>query len=163
MEEIDTLITQIPFDISGKIFRSAMPFSPYDDSGSIWIQYKVNKINAVVILAEPQEYLVHAKRDLVKFYQSEGLEVLKLPIPDFKIPEDKVAFEEILKKVISLAENGKNVAVHCMAGYGRTGTFLACLAKRHLNFNGMDAIEWIRKSIPGALENQNQEKFVREF
>jgi protein-tyrosine phosphatase len=50
-----------------------------------------------------------------------------------------------------------------MAGVGRTGTFMACMAKRHLSLDGQAAIDWVRQFIPGALESPIQERFVLEF
>jgi hypothetical protein len=46
---------------------------------------------------------------------------------------------------------------------GRTGIFLACLAKDALNLEGWDAIKWVRQSIPGAMENSYQEDFVLNY
>jgi len=156
-------LTEIPFGFSGNIYRSPMPFSVYDKYHTLWESYRCANINFVVVLVETQEYLVHAHRDLLAFYQSKGVEVLHLPIPDYEIPPNKDEIKSAIEKMVTRAESGNNIAVHCMAGMGRTGTFLACLAKQRFDFMGQESIEWIRKYIPGALENEQQEKFVREF
>jgi protein-tyrosine phosphatase len=141
-----------------------MPFSVYDRlNNSLWEAYQNADIKFVVILVEKQEYLVHARRDLPEFYQSNGIEVLHLPFPDYGIPSNKGDITSAIDKVVNQAENGGNIAVHCMAGIGRTGTFLACLAKQRFDFNGRESIDWIRKYIPSALENEQQENYVRDF
>jgi protein-tyrosine phosphatase len=157
------MIVEIPFELSGKVFRSVMPFGPYDRNTEAWNNYKKNNINVVVILAEKQEYLVHAKRDLLDFYQFAGLEVIHFPILDYQVPEDMGAFRDIIDRVLMRAKRGGNIAVHCLAGIGRTGTFLACLAKQRFGFSGQEAIDWIRQIIPGSIERLEQEKFVLEY
>jgi atypical dual specificity phosphatase len=163
MTDTPLLLTEIPFDLPGKVFRSPMPFSAYDRFGVIWELYKQNNIDIVVMLVEPEEYLIHIQRDLPGFYRSEGLDVINFPIPDCQVPKAKAALEAIIDEVISSVHNGKNLAIHCMAGLGRTGTFLACMVKRYFGFNGPEAIAWIRGFVPGAIESSEQEKFVLDF
>ena len=43
------------------------------------------------------------------------------------------------------------LVVHCHAGMGRTGLFLACLAQRALHMSPVEAIDWVRSYVPGAL------------
>jgi protein-tyrosine phosphatase len=156
-------ISELPFELPGKIFRSPMPFGSFDRLSETWTCYQNNDINVVVILMEKQEYFVHARRDLAAFYAKAGLEVLHFPIRDYKVPTDNQALEDALCSVIVSAKDGKNLAIHCLAGLGRTGIFMACLAKRHFEMDGPAAIDWVRQYVPGAMENTLQEQFVMDF
>ena len=156
------MLTELPFSFPGKIFRSPMPFSSYDQV-EVWQSYIDQDIDLVVVLTEKQEYLVYAMRDLPAYYRSNGLDVLHLPVPDFGVPSDPAEWENGITAVSNSANEGKNVVVHCLAGLGRTGIFMACLAKTTLGLSGDQAIRWVRESIPGALENYNQEEFVINY
>lgn len=156
------MLIEIPFNFPGRIFRSPMPFSRFDLDGA-WANYQEEEIGLVVVLTEQQEYLVYSQRDLPEFYRDNGLDVIHIPVPDFGIPEDIESWSSGLKTAVKAAKSGTNVAVHCLAGIGRTGTFLACLAKEYLNMEGNQAIHWVRESLPGAMENWRQEGFVNVF
>jgi protein-tyrosine phosphatase len=163
MEDDYPQITEIPLGLPGKVFRSPMPFSRYDRVGKIWTLYEKHGIEIVVILAESEEYLIHSGKDLSIFYQTNGLQVFHYPIEDFNVPDNKTGFDRVIRKVIRRSKDGSNIVVHCLAGYGRTGVFLACLAKCYYGMTGDESIKWIRRYIPNALENSRQEKFVIGF
>lgn len=156
------MLIQLPYSYPGKIFRSPMPFSRFDRTG-VWNDYQQQDIKLVVLLTEPQEYLVHAGKDLPAFYRSQGLEAIHIPVQDFGVPKDRQAWARGLAEVKNAAEEGRNVAVHCLAGKGRTGIFLACLAKTALGLEGWEAIDWVRQTLPGAMENCIQENFVISY
>ena len=139
-----------------------MPFSQFD-RGNVWQSFLEEGIDLVVILTEKQEYLVYARKDLPDFYNTMGMAVNHIPVPDFGVPEDLESWQAGLDQVIDAAQKGQNIVVHCLAGIGRTGTFLACLAREDLGLVGLDAIQWVRDSIPGAMENAYQEDFVINY
>ena len=156
------MLTKLTYPFSGGIFRSPMPFSRFDRVG-VWNAFQDEEVDLVVILTEPQEYLVYAGRDLPSFYRSRGIETLQITVPDFGIPEDLDLWNKGIAYTAEAAGNGRNVAVHCLAGVGRTGTFLACLAKEYMTMDADQAIQWVRDYVPSAMENWRQEEFVQEY
>ena len=163
MEDHFQQITEIPLGLPGKVYRSPMPFSKYDRFGKIWTLYEEYEIEIVVVLAESEEYLIHTGVDLPSFYKTNGLKVIHYPVEDFNVPDNKTGLGKVIQKVIRKSRDGNNIVVHCLAGYGRTGVFLACLTKSHFGMTGEESIVWIRQYIPNALENFRQEQFVMDF
>ncbi len=88
---------------------------------------------------------------------------IALPIPDFGVPEMRD-----LKRAVGLvlaqleAHPARPVHVGCRAGIGRTGLFLACLA-RASGVEG-DPIAFVRAQYhPDAAETPYQERMARDF
>jgi protein-tyrosine phosphatase len=156
------MITEIPLGIGGRLFRSRMPFALYDPEGQIFSHYQSNDVSVIVLLTDDKECLDRTRRDLRTFYQNLGFEVIYLPIPDFSVPS-KNDLEKAVENAIAHLKQGKNTVVHCYAGVGRTGMFIACLAKKVLNMGGDEAIKWVRQFIPGAVEIEEQRILVREL
>ncbi len=155
-------LTELPFTFPGKIFRSAMPYSSYDQDGNLIPAYKQNNVSMVVMLASEDESIRATGRNLLDIYRREGIEVLYLPIEDFGVPEiSKV--REAIPLVLSHSRNGGAVVVHCHAGLGRTGMFLVSLAKLGMGYSSEEAIRWVREYIPGAIEVPEQVQLVREI
>jgi protein-tyrosine phosphatase len=92
----------------------------------------------------------------------EDLDVL-LPIPDFKVPtraqlED---VEYVIRRTLTAAIEGKRVWAGCMGGWGRTGMFLALLAKV-ADYD--DAVGYVRRVYSKkACETKEQTRYVAEF
>ena len=152
-------LTKLPFGLPGQIYRSPMPFARFDRGQTAWKEFQAAAIDTVVMLIEEGEDLAHAQHDLKALYQEAGLEVIHLPIVDFDIPDEFTDLDAALDQVIAQARSGKNIAVHCFAGQGRTGMFIAILARRILGMGGIEAIEWARQFFP-AVETEAQEKVV---
>jgi protein-tyrosine phosphatase len=152
-------LTELPFHLSGSIFRSPMPFSVYDPQGDSLLQFKKGKGSLIVLLAEEEECVVRTGLNLKSLYLKQGFQVLHLPIPDFDVPS-KEDLEEAIKKTVEHAQAGKNILIHCHAGLGRTGLFVAYLAKRVLGLSSEEAIHWTKKYIPHALETDEQSQMV---
>ena len=154
------VITELPFNLPGKVFRSPMPFSYFDGGGQVMQEFKQNGVDVVVVLTSDKENLQRADRDLRKLYHAEGFEVIYFPIEDFDIPKDKAGHIPTVDAAVQHARDGKNVAVHCYAGLGRTGMFLALMAREILDLEGEPAIEWVRQHVKGAVQTEDQKNFV---
>ena len=154
-------LTELPFNLPGRVFRSRMPFKSGDSQGKIFEQFRQEKISVIVMMADDEECIIETGRDLRAFYYVKGFQVTYLPTPDFGVPTIK-ALSDAVDATINKAHSGKNIVVHCNGGLGRTGMFLACMAKRVLALSGEDAISWVRALIPGAIETDAQIKMVLE-
>lgn len=85
---------------------------------------------------------------------------LFLPILDFNIPDRKTA-EYIVEQAVQRIVKGEPLYVGCLGGLGRTGLFLALLAKA---FGVEKPIGYVRAWYsPRAIETLDQEEFVRKF
>ena len=152
-------LTELPFGLPGRLFRSPMPFGPYDLHGEVYDRFREEQITVVVLLAAEDECLHKTGHNLRTFYLQEGFQVLYLPIPDFSVPT-KDDLEQAVQDTIAYAQAGHNIVVHCSAGIGRTGLFMAYLAKQLLGLSGEEALQWIRHYIPRAVETPEQQRLV---
>lgn len=119
-------------------------------------------VSVAVMLAERDECLVHAERAPVEVYRAEGFELIHLPVRDFTVAA-REALQPAVGRVLEHARAGRHVAIHCHAGKGRTGMFAACLARDALGLGGDEAIAWVRRYIPGAVETAEQVALVRSW
>lgn len=155
-------LTELPFGLLGRVFRSRMPFSRGIEADELFDQYKIEKIKLVVNLLPEGESMRNGIRNLKTTYAEAGMEMIGFPIEDYDVPEIK-ALSDTVDKVIAAGRYGKNLVVHCHAGIGRTGTFLACMAVRLFGFHGSQAVSWVRVYIPLAVESSFQMEFVDQF
>jgi protein-tyrosine phosphatase len=84
-------------------------------------------VNAVVSLLTPDEErdleLSEEKRKTL----AKGLDFVSLPIEDRGVPGDENGVRATVERVNRLLSEGKNVALHCRQGIGRTGLLASCL------------------------------------
>jgi atypical dual specificity phosphatase len=114
---------------------------------------KARGINAVVSLTErPLDGEALAEH---------GLSSLHLPVADKAAPDPGQvdAFVGYLDEEIG---RGGCVLVHCLGGYGRTGTLAACYLV-HCGMSAREAIDGLRERRPGSIENEVQEGAVIGF
>lgn len=84
-----------------------------------------------------------------------------LPIEDYSVPSDPDAVKQAIKEAIDAAMNSQIIWVGCMGGMGRTGLFLAILAKAM----GMpNPIVYVRQNYyHHAVETTDQKLFVENY
>lgn len=85
-----------------------------------------------------------------------------LKITDFT-PPSPAQIDKFLNIVEEANAKGEGVAVHCMHGFGRTGTMLACYLVKTRKLSGPEAINEIRRLRSGSIETKEQEKAVVQF
>jgi protein-tyrosine phosphatase len=159
-------LTPIPFPpptdpLRGPLFRSAMPFRR--DDGELLEEALAAGVRAVVWLTSAEEAELKTGRDLAAEYASRGLACVHLPIPDYEPPSDRDALSAAIEAAAGHLRAGEGVLVHCAAGIGRTGLFLACLIGRLSTLSGPDCVRWVRRRVSGAVETDEQRAFVDEF
>ena len=152
-------LIELPFGLPGRIFRSPMPFGQYDLHGEVYDRFCEEQIAVIVLLASDAECLHKTGCHLRALYLKEGFQVLYLPIPDFSVPA-KDDLEQAVQHTITYAQAGHHIVIHSSAGIGRTGLFAAYLAKWCLGLSGAEALQWVRRFIPRAVETLEQQRLV---
>jgi protein-tyrosine phosphatase len=122
---------------------------------------KAQGISNVITLVSEEEL---ASKNLQHFMQemdNAGIEVYHSPIKDYGLPSQG-QMDSISDYLNTCLAKNKNVLVHCMGGFGRSGTVMGCYAKRHLN--QPNPIQYVRDTRgQDAIETEEQEKFVLTY
>lgn len=88
---------------------------------------KAEGIHTVVSLLQPDELIVQGLEHEAELCQQSGLEYLNFPIEDHQVPDDREAAMAFIHSLKDELSEGKNIAIHCRGGVGRTGTLAAAL------------------------------------
>ena len=114
----------IPGPWRGKLAIAARP------RGGDWLQDESRGlrragVDVIVSLLEEDEA---AQLDLAgeaKAVEANGLRFISFPIPDRGVPASTPAAVSLMASIAGALEEGKNVAVHCRQGIGRSGLIAA--------------------------------------
>lgn len=131
-----------------------------DDETRAW---RKAAVDAVVSLLEPGE---EAELDLAResaAARASGIDFRSFPIPDRGVPGSPEAVAELATQLSEALQEGKNVALHCRQGVGRS----ALIAAAALVSAGQDvdtALESIARSrgLP-VPETEEQRRWIAEF
>ena len=137
----------------GWLFENKLAAMAYPESEDAFtLLYRIG-IRAMLNLAEPP--LPYESPNTI------GLLTRHIPVADYTAPTLHQV-KQAVAMISSCLARHMPVAVHCMAGLGRTGTILACyLVGMEMPAN--NAIMTIREWRPGSIETLDQEAVVYEY
>jgi atypical dual specificity phosphatase len=90
-----------------------------------------------------------------------GLMGVHVPVPDMDVPTVE-QIEQVMTVIDKAKAAGMGVAVHCLAGRGRTGTILAAYFVRQ-GLSAREAMKKVRDLRPGSIEVTEQEDAIRAY
>lgn len=117
---------------------------------------------AVVTLLEEHEFAELSVNGLGDAVRQKHMAWYHLPIRDVSVPDQKFeqAWEVAGQQLRGLLSRGFDIVVHCKGGLGRAGTIAARLLVE-MGVDPDDAIKSVRAVRPGAIETEEQERYVR--
>ncbi len=117
---------------------------------------------AVVTLMEAEELVRHRVAGIGVAVQVRGIAWHHLPIHDFDIPREPfaAAWRQSGPVLLSTLQAGGKILLHCLGGFGRTGTIAARLLIE-LGAKPEAAIAAVRAARPGTIETEAQIAYVR--
>lgn len=156
MTDLETLVPNFSWVLPGRLAGSGMPARGQGAlAGDAYVGLYENGLRTIASLLErpsPSAAL-----------EAAGLVSLHFPIGDFGTPRDPQAFAAFVDAVHAEVLAGRPTLVHCWAGIGRCGMFLATYLARHEGVAPMDAVRRIRRLRPGSIETSDQVAVVLEL
>lgn len=121
------------------------------------------RISAVLSLVDDEEMAEYGVSTLPAGLARRGLRHLRYPMIDGCPPSDMEATRALCLQLLALLGEGENLLIHCIGGWGRSGTIAACLLS-HEGLSGQRAIEMVRRArSPHCIETVAQEVFVHRY
>ena len=136
-----------PIHVDEKLAVSPMPSE--EEVPRLAREYRL-----VVVLADEYEL----DYDLGLWYDYDA-EVIHIPVPDLRAPPIPSVYATV-ERIVGF--KGR-VLVHCVGGRGRSGTFAAAYLMRRYGLGAREAIEAVRRVVPGAVETRAQEVFLHVY
>jgi protein-tyrosine phosphatase len=152
--------TTYPFQI-GDNFVALSPLPGKENLEEDVKSLKEQNITAVVSLVSEEELKERGLTNFFEVFAANGIEVYHSPITDFGLPRE-TQMDSIIQYMQSQLDADQNVLVHCMGGYGRSGTVMGSYANSVLGVE--NPIEFVRLTRgEHAIETEEQEEFVRNY
>lgn len=120
-------------------------------------------IDIVVSLLEPEEEAQLVLEGEAAAAAASGIDFRPFPIPDRGVPASRESVAELASGIVEALDRGKNVAVHCRQGIGRSGMIVGGVLVA-AGQNLATALKTIRDSrgidVP---ETDEQRQWFRDF
>ena len=118
----------------------------------------------VVTLIEDFEFEMLQVPELGNAVASRSMCWHHLPIVDGQPPDQRFldAWPASVTSLVNALKSGQRILVHCRGGLGRAGT-VASILLAELGVPPRDAIEQVRLARPGAIETDDQERFIEAY
>jgi protein-tyrosine phosphatase len=122
-----------------------------------------HKITTVIMLISDEEIAHYGVLPLKSKFDSLNIRIYQSPIADYGVPSPTQT-REILSQLHKCVKANENVLIHCVGGYGRSGTIMGCYSRQYLKKSPSEVIDYVR-SIRGeaAIETPQQVQYVREW
>ena len=120
-------------------------------------------IDVIVSLLEEHEASELDLVDEPKVAEANGMRFISFPIPDRGVPASSPAAASLITAISDVLEKGKNVAVHCRQGIGRSGLIAAGVLASS-GFNPERAIEVVSSARGQTIpETPDQRLWVQRL
>ncbi|CAM9120549.1 unnamed protein product [Ectocarpus sp. 12 AP-2014] len=149
--------------ISDSIIGMQRPSSRLIKTYDIVGQFKRKGVTAIFNLTEPGEH-PHCGDGLEKTsgfpylpetFMREGISVYNFSWEDMTTPS-MALLSDIIRVALSCLRTGGKIAVHCHAGYGRTGLVIASILVMMNNLPPQQAVALVREKRPTSLQTNAQ-------
>jgi hypothetical protein len=138
--------------------------------GVIIDRFEECKIGAVFNLTQPGEHPLCGHELLASGFSynpedlmMRGIKYFNYNWEDMNIPSMDLLLLIVQTALHEINENGVKVALHCHAGYGRTGTAIACIMIAKEGISAESAINKVRVRRPGSIQTRRQFDIVCAF
>jgi protein-tyrosine phosphatase len=127
------------------------------------IAWKLAGIDVVISLLTPEEATALGLQTEAHYCADAGINFLSCPIPDRNVPDSIATIRSLVEEMDSYLSEGKNVAIHCHAGIGRSSLLAACLLGAQGLAPGL-ALPLISQTrgVP-VPETDEQKRWVEDF
>ena len=125
--------------------------------------WRESGIDVVVSLLEPEEEVQLVLEGEAAAAAASGIDFRPFPIPDRGVPASRESVAELASEIVDALEAGRNVAVHCRQGIGRSGVIVGGV----LIAAGTDlgaALKAIKESRGSEVpETEEQRRWLGDF
>ncbi|MCS6913218.1 MAG: hypothetical protein RMK29_04665 [Myxococcales bacterium] len=150
---------------AGRVAISVCPGRPEMGQGleADVARLKALHIDIVLSLAEESERSLYGAAGLGAALAAAGIGHLEYPLIDGLPPSDLGEARSVCMRILGQLGEGHNVLIHCIGGWGRSGTLAAALLC-HEGHSPRRAIELVRRArSPRCVETMAQEVFVHKY